>query len=139
MSDLISRKALKEAVGTWDKFGYTAQGELIRLTEENKDLYVPYVKYQDMVNCIDNAPTITPDMAQVLAYECGKNERLKGEWIITSEDTEGIHHIKCPFCKYEKGSEFEPYIKVTFDKLPCFCEKCGADMREEKRDEQTTD
>ena len=57
-NDLISREALKEAVDTWDKFGYTAQGELIRLTEKNKDLYVPYVKYQDIVNCIDNAPTV---------------------------------------------------------------------------------
>lgn len=29
--------ALKEAVDTWDKFGYTAQGELIRLTEKTKN------------------------------------------------------------------------------------------------------
>ena len=58
--------------------------------------------------------------------------KLHGEWIITSEDTEGIHHIKCPFCKYEKGSECTPYIKVTFDKLPYFCENCGADMRGEE-------
>ena len=56
-------------------------------------------------------------------------ERPQGKWIITSEDTEGIHHIECPFCKYEKGSDFEPYIRVTFDKLPPFCEKCGADLR----------
>lgn len=55
-------------------------------------------------------------------------ERLYGKWIIISEDTEGIHHIKCPFCKYEKGSEFTPFIKVTFDKLPYFCEKCGAKL-----------
>lgn len=65
--------------------------------------------------------------------------RPQGKWIITSEDADGIHHIKCPFCKYEKGSEFEPYIIVVFDKLPYFCENCGAYMREEKRDEQTTD
>lgn len=55
--DLISREALKKAVDTYDKFGYTAQDELIRLTEKNKDLYVPYVKYHDVVNCIDNTPT----------------------------------------------------------------------------------
>ena len=61
---------------------------------------------------------------KLLLYE----EKPQGDWIITSEDTEGIHHIECPFCKYEKGSDFEPYIRVTFDKLPPFCEKCGAQM-----------
>lgn len=39
------------------------------------------------IQLIDNAPTITPDMAQVLAYECGKAsaERLTRGWISVSE------------------------------------------------------
>ena len=36
---------------------------------------------------IDNAPTVKPDMAMLLAYESGKksNERPQGEWIPCSE------------------------------------------------------
>ena len=56
-------------------------------------------------------------------------ERPHGKWIICNQDNEGIHKIECPFCKYTSGGDFEPYIKVTFDKLPNYCEYCGADMR----------
>ena len=37
---------------------------------------------------IDKAPTVTPDMAQVLAYESGKAsaERPTGEWIPVSKE-----------------------------------------------------
>lgn len=61
-----------------------------------------------------------------------KFKRPKGEWIITSEDNNGIHRILCPFCKFEKGSNFMDHITVTFEKLPPFCECCGADMRGDK-------
>jgi len=84
---------------------------------------------------IDNAPTVEvgylTNCANCERVEKIRAKRPQGKWIITSEDAEGIHCIKCPFCKYEKGSEFEPYIKVAFDKLPYFCENCGADLREE--------
>lgn len=62
-------------------------------------------------------------------YEEGKNDRPKGEWIVTAEDNEGIHRIQCPFCRYEKGSDFIDYITVTFEKFPPFCENCGAELR----------
>ena len=58
--------------------------------------------------------------------------RPKGEWIVTAEDNEGIHRIQCPFCRYEKGSDFTDYITVTFERMPPFCENCGADMRKEE-------
>lgn len=49
--DLISRKALKNEIDTWGCNDYD--------------------KY-DFLEAIDNAPTITPDMALFLAYESGK-------------------------------------------------------------------
>lgn len=58
-----------------------------------------------------------------------ETERPQGEWIVTAEDNDGIHRIQCPFCRYEKGSDFIDYITVTFEKFPPFCENCGADMR----------
>ena len=58
---LIDANALKEALNTWDKFGYTAKSELIRLTPDNEKLYRPYVSFEDVINCIDNAPnTVRP-------------------------------------------------------------------------------
>ena len=73
------------------------------------------------------------DMNTVLQRSTSYEERLRGEWIVTKQDFEGIHEIKCPFCEYAKGSEFNPYIKVTFDKFPPFCENCGADLREKEK------
>lgn len=56
-------------------------------------------------------------------------ERPNGKWIITAEDSEGVHRIQCPFCRYEKGSDFIDYITVTFENFPPFCESCGAELR----------
>lgn len=55
--------------------------------------------------------------------------RSKGDWIVTSEDNDGVHRICCPFCSYEKGSNNIDPIIVTFTNFPKFCENCGADMR----------
>ena len=143
-NDLISREALKKAVDTWDKFGYTAQGKLIRLTE-HEDFYVPYVKYQDIVNCIDNAPTVAESCKELqevaserpqgeyteedmkrtikenfdLGYEMAKNKfgRPQGEWI---EYNTACHHYKCDQCNADYNS---------FMVKPNFCPNCGADMR----------
>ena len=69
------------------------------------------------------------EIALELAIKALEEERPQGEWIITAEDNEGIHRIQCPFCRYEKGSDFIDYIIVTFEKLPPFCESCGAELR----------
>ena len=113
---LIDAEALKKAIDTWDKFGYTAQGELIRLTEENKDLYVPYVKYQDIVNCIDNTPTV--------------EERPTGEWKITEAYP---HKVYCGECyKTYAQEDWEVWKDGSLPRN--FCPNCGADMRKEKKE-----
>lgn len=57
--------------------------------------------------------------------------RARGKWIVTNQDSDGIHEIECPICKCIKGGDFRPYITVTFDSLPLFCDSCGADLRGE--------
>ena len=79
---------------------------------------------------IDNAPTIQQTIiTEFKGCDNCELERPKGEWIVTAEDNDGIHRILCSFCGYEKGTDFLDYITVTFEKLPPFCENCGADMR----------
>ena len=56
MSDLISRSELLKAMETWDKFGYDEHNRLIRIDSTDEE-YVPYVRYEDMVNCVMNMPT----------------------------------------------------------------------------------
>ena len=129
---LIDANALKEALNTWDKFGYTAKSELIRLTPDNEKLYRPYVSFEDVINCIDSAPTVETDIEVVAkdAYEHGYTDgwkerfgepdgRQKGEWVIGSE-YDCFSHIEktytCPFCNHR-----------YYTKYP-FC-TCGADMR----------
>ena len=55
--DLIDRAELLKAMDTWDKFGYTETGCFVR---EPKGDYVPYVHYNDMVNCVKGMPPVTP-------------------------------------------------------------------------------
>ena len=57
---LIDADELLKAIDTWDKFGYTAERNLIRLNQDNKDMYVAYIHFDDSVNCIKNMPTIIP-------------------------------------------------------------------------------
>lgn len=54
---LIDADELLKALKTWDKFGNTSTG-LVRLTDKNKDDYVPYVRYDDVVNCINSIKTV---------------------------------------------------------------------------------
>ena len=61
--------------------------------------------------------------------ECQSNLRPQGKWIVTAEDNEGVHRIQCPFCGYEKGTDFIDYITVTFEKMPPFCENCGVKLK----------
>ena len=57
---LIDGDELLNAIDTWDKFGYTAGGNLIRLNRDNKDMYETYIHFRDSVKCIENMPTIIP-------------------------------------------------------------------------------
>ena len=91
---------------TWDKFGYTARYGLERLDKDDKD-FVPYVKYDDMVNCVKNMPPVTPQ----------EPIRPKGKWI--------SHHCgayyECSNCHERNNSRYDKY-----------CKFCGADMRGEE-------
>lgn len=75
---------------------------------------------------IDQAPTVTPVMAQVLAYESGKAsaERSQGEWIIV-DDTEKFI-AKCSVCgRIEDSRMVKDYP---------FCH-CGAKMKGSKEND----
>lgn len=99
------------------------------------DTVCQYSKVQRSVMCgacplggafdvVDNAPTVSPDMAQVLAYECGKAERKRGKWEMRPDpDSEGEYGV-CSECGH--GADFGSFVQV-YD----FCPWCGADMRGE--------
>ena len=116
--DLISRSALKEALSQ-----------------------TPYNDYDDLTrteNLIDNATTVEAEKAKegelVKAYTKGfdagvETVRPQGEWVVVTQDNEGIHEIECPFCRYSKGSDFSSLLTVTFERFPPFCESCGAKLK----------
>lgn len=87
------------------------------LKEQFKDRSLEDFTHLHFIDAIDNAPTV---------------EQKKGKWIVAKQDCHGIHEIECPFCKYNKGKDFNSFITITFDVFPPFCEKCGADLRGEE-------
>ena len=130
--DLISREALKKVI---------CLDEPISIDETWEQLYDAVVKAIDNAQPVE--PEITNDDLQAamtesyhLGYELAetKFKRPHGRWIICNQDNEGIHKIECPFCKYVCGSDFGDQISMTFQKLPNYCENCGADMRKEKEE-----
>lgn len=63
--DAISREELIEALDTWDKFGYAPTNELIPLRgSADKDKYVPYIHYDDVIECIKGMPSVSPRPTQ---------------------------------------------------------------------------
>ena len=67
--DLIDRAELLKAMDTWDKFGNDPNEGLIPLrTPALQDRYVPYVKYDDMVNCVKGMSSVAPSINNSL--EC---------------------------------------------------------------------
>ena len=79
------------------------------------------------IQLIDNAPTVTPDMAQVLAYECGKAsvERLIGKWIYDEDSPIGGDIYHCSICNRSITTTLANPIE-----LYPFCH-CGARMKVE--------
>lgn len=59
--DCISKTETLKAMDTYDKYGYTARYGLERLDKDDKG-FVPYVKYEDMVNCVKGMPPVTPQV-----------------------------------------------------------------------------
>ena len=81
----------------------------------------------DMVNDIESAPTITPDMAQVLAYECGKAVRKRGEWIEENRRPKSMmfYCSECHRTAYDPQNHHSGRKRCRY----AFCPNCGADMR----------
>ena len=81
--DCIDREELLKAMDTWDKFGYTVRYGLERLDKNDKD-FVPYVKYADVVNCVKNMPSVTPQepfkpMVEIDLYSVVKQKYIERE------------------------------------------------------------
>lgn len=124
-NDLISRSELKKTIKSYDKFGYTANRELIRLDDGNIDKFVPYVKFDDVCNCIDNTPTIDINTELSVTYLKGRrqgqsDERATGEWIRTGSLGNGNAQYECSNCHY--GDEHAESQEVPY------CWHCGAKM-----------
>ena len=114
---LIDTDDFKVALDTYDKFGYTGTNELIRLNSDTKNMYVPYIKYSDVIKCIDNTPVLEP-------------ERTKGEWesikkIDDDAEYGEIDAAQCSICKHTEDSEY--WAKTYYN----FCPNCGAQMIKE--------
>ena len=87
MSDLISRSELLKAMNTWDKFGCDCHGGLVRIDNTNNEEYVPFVHYEDMVNCVKNMPTAydVDKVVDELEKSKDKGSVTKTERLITKE------------------------------------------------------
>lgn len=90
----------------------------------------------DVIDLIDNAPTIETDMSEYsdklwkLAYERGKaEERPQGEWIV-DEDAFSKDFRKCSNC-----NEDAEWLEGGCQFLPNFCPNCGAKMTKEAENE----
>lgn len=90
------------------------------ITRYDRDLLLHYLD-------VEMAPTVSPDMAQVLAYECGKAERKRGEWI--KQIDEQAWWYECSVC-----GDYPLKDAYGHESLSQFCPWCGADMRGEAND-----
>ena len=117
--DCIDRAELLKAMDTWDKFGYTTRYGLERLDKDDKG-FVPYVKYDDMVNCVKGMPSVTPQ------------EPRKGKWILN--DNQGVQAVgcltyHCSECGREISSKYHGKISLLKEYPYCHC---GAKMESEE-------
>lgn len=108
--DLISRSALRKAVNDFydNSFKGIVSSDLIKYAEAVDDF-------------IDNAPTVDTTFRELVAYECGKNDRPKGKWIEYDEDE--LYTGECSCCKWKALLYESNVLNMNF------CPNCGADMR----------
>ena len=126
MSRLIEADALKhELMKAFNCENATKYGNKDSKQQELSYSTIMLYEVADIIeDTIDNAPTVTPDMAQVLAYESGKaSERPHGKWIKQENK-------KTEFFCSECGRMIDTKPFTRTDNFP-FCH-CGADMREEE-------
>lgn len=106
--DCIDRAELLKAMDTWDKFGYTETGCFVRAPKND---CVPYVHYNDIVNCVKGMPSVTPQ------------EPREGHW-----DIKDNMWWVCSAC----GCQTRMMKKYN---VPRFCPACGAKMVEPQESE----
>ena len=107
----IDKTELLKAMDTWDKFGYTARYGLERLDKDDKG-FVPYVKYDDMVNCVKNMHSVTPQepvKSEPMQVDLEGDGYADGELV--------YDYGKCPKC----GWEFEEGDKDWEQQYCCHC------------------
>ena len=104
--DAISREELVETLDTWDKFGYAPTNELVPLRGNvDKDKYVPYIHYDDVIECIKGMPSVTP-------------QQRAGMWIEHFDEIGKWY--ECDQCHTDWGGSVN------------YCPNCGAKMEVEE-------
>lgn len=121
MGSYIDADNTIKAMNTWDKFGVSSNGKIFHFRSYPRritDNYIPYVKYDDMINCVRNMPS-----ADV-------RENVYGNWIRVkyyrpSTGSYDIEMGKCSNCSYEYSYDVETGVSY---KEYNFCPNCGAKM-----------
>lgn len=104
---------LLNAMDTWDKFGVSFG--LFRLNKSNEKDYVPYVRYEDMVQAVTGAPHA--DVAPVIHAHWKK----KSFNYASSTDTEAVYFLNYVCSKCDTTWKYSSH----------YCPNCGARMDEE--------
>ena len=103
MNDLISRSELLKAMNTWDKFGCDCHRGLVRIDSTNNEEYVPYVRYEDMVRCINDMQTAYDKVVEEL-------EKLKMRYFLTIANT---GDEKSDFAYENVGNALDKAIEIV--------------------------
>ena len=111
MSDLINRSELLKAMDTWDKFGYDEHNRLIRIDSTNEE-YVPYVRYEDMVNCVMNMPTAY-DIDKVVEELEERTDFLKNCTKYGNKDAEQQNKSYSTMMMYEVSDLVDDLIEIV--------------------------
>lgn len=137
-NDLINRSALKKAIETYDKFACLPDCKLETFRNlEHPEMFEPYVHLRDILNAIDNAPTVEIDkLILIVAKRSGKRElmlnalRPHGEWL-AKEDMDFLDenkvwhfHFMCEKCGF-----IHDFLDGHTSQYE-YCPNCGAKMKE---------
>lgn len=124
--DCIDRVGLLKAMDTWDKFGYSTRYGLERLDKNDKG-FVPYVKYEDMVECVKGMPSVTPQEPRWIP--CSEKKPDKGgEYLLWGKIDESEEEDYCFIGDYYEfdevfGTEISNYDPTTLGFLDTEIEK----------------
>ena len=105
---------LLKAMDTWDKYGVSFG--LFRLNKSNEKDYVPYVRYEDMVQAVTGTPHA--DVAPV----------KHGYWKANKDESGYFDVCICSECLTDFGNDIS-WLAHDME-LPLFCPMCGAKMNE---------